>query len=308
MIRSRHFDSLLNSTRLWFGTTGGDQDITSRVEPWDEAKPYFQDLYIAAQQSFINTPRDVYSGTFFAGENDYDLLARTALDEAANEMSLDADRIRDHQAQLYSGYWLNPNTNPFILGTVNASLDTVNRQFTDEILPSIIDHAIQGGAYSGTSQAELTLRAIERYSNEANKISAAVYYENYQRERTILEASPQLLTVAENIEAKKGQLLQANADLLRALTQIGLDEALKHREQELLSPWYGFVEYTSVLTGGGFSSQSQEQPQANPLGSLLTGAIGGAATGWAIGSEVGAVGGPAGAVIGGLLGGIGGLM
>lgn len=279
---------------------GGDSDVTSRVEPWSGAIGYYADFYLAGKDAFDSISKLPYSGTYFAGDNTYDTLARNAVDAAVIDMGSDADKIRNHAERLLAGEYLDPSTNTFLFGSVDAALEQLRQKLSDEVLPTILDSAIQAGAYSGTAHDVLTLKAMEAFSREGAKMAASIYYENYTRERALQENAPQLMVVAETIETKIAALYQTNADQFRGLLQIDLDEALRHFEDTLTAPWRGLAEFSAVLTGGGFNSQTREGPKENKFANLFQGTLGGAVTGFQ-------VGGPVGGAIGGLIGGIGGL-
>lgn len=309
MLKKSRFTEFLSSENVHYSfggsSGGGDQDITTTVVPWDKAKPYYEKLYIEAETAFLATSREPYDGQYLAAGNTYDLLAREAIDLATTNMADDIVKIRDHAIRLLSGEFVEEN--PHVVATIEAAKDSVRRSLTDEILPQLLDASIQGGAYGGTAFSDLALRALADFDREALNITATINYENYHRERILQEGAPNLLIAAEGMEAKKAQLIQANADMFRALRQIVLDEELRHFEDELLAPWRGIQEWSTVLTNGQFTTQTQEMPEDSAIGNVLQGVFGGSAAGFAVGSSIGAIGGPMGAVVGGLLGGVAGL-
>lgn len=286
----------------YLGGGGGDSDITSRVEPWSGAIPYYDGLYASGKAAFDAVPKDPYDGIYFAGANTYDALARNAVDFAIVGMGTDADKVRNHAERLLAGEYLGPDDNPWLAGAVGSALQQLQQKLTDEILPSVLDASIQAGAYSGTAHDEMILKALEGFNREGAKLSASIYYENYVRERQLQENAPQLMVVAETIQAKIAALHQTNADQFRGLAQIDLDEAVRHFEDTLTAPWRGLAEFSALLTGGGFNTQTQHDPSKdqNKFAQLFQGTLGGVATGYT-------VGGPVGGAIGGLIGGIGGL-
>ena len=103
------------------------------------------------------------------------------------------------------------------------------------------------------------------------------------------------------IEFERSKLIQANADLVRQLEDLDLQNAIAKFEDELKSHWRGQQEYMSIMTGGGFHADTESDPskKKNVLGSALQGAVGGASLGATVG------GGP-GAIVGGILGGVAG--
>ncbi len=286
----------------YFGGGGGDSDITSRVEPWSGAIGYFAAIYVSAQAAFNATDRAPYPGEFLAGENSYDPIARNLIDSAVNAMGADSEKIRTYGELLAAGHYLDPATNTELVAAVDAGLEKAEESLLNDVMPQLIDVAIRNGAYSGTAFEDLQDRAIQSFSKEAVRGSAAIYYENFARERAIQNSMPQIFAAAEEIDANRGKLIQANADMLRGLEQLELDNAYKHFQDELEAPWRGMAEFIGILTGGGFTKGTVHDPskEANPLGSALQGAMGGAIAGMSFG--------PVGGAIGGLLGGVAGLL
>src|SRR5688500_17245776 len=105
------------------GGGGGDNDITSRTEPWSEAKPYYEDMYANGATAYDLVDQTPYAERFYAGENAYDLQSRNAVDAAALGIQTDISGLRSHGTEILSGTRLDPSTNPFLSATVGASLD-----------------------------------------------------------------------------------------------------------------------------------------------------------------------------------------
>jgi hypothetical protein len=167
----------------------------------------------------------------------------------------------------------------------------------------VLDIAVKNGAYSGTAADIIMDRALEGFSREVLRATTGIYYENFTRERSMQAGGVDMVRMAETIEFERGKLYQANADMLRQLEQIDLDNQIAHYEDELKSIWRGMDQYMAIMTGGGFSDTTTHDPskKKNVVGSALQGAVGGASLGASVG------GGP-GAVVGGILGGVAGLL
>lgn len=281
--------------------SGGDNDITSRVEPWDEAKPHWIAIYGFAEDAYDLTPKTPYDGQFIAGENGFDIQARGEISAATPAMGDDAGLIRTHGRSVLAGNFVDPATNPFIESTILASVDLVRQRLLDETIPQILDRSIQAGAYGGPSQDVFQQMALENFDREGLAVSAKVYYENHVRERGAQDAAIGLLAASRAANADQIKLTQANADLLRQLEQLALDEDLKQFEESILAVWRGLDQYTAIMAGGAFTKSTEEGPKKNVIGSVLQGAVGGASAGGSVGGAPGAA---IGAILGGLLGGL----
>ena len=286
--------------RFYGGSFGGDGNVTSRVEPWSAAKPHFERLYGLASAAYDVTNRDPYPGLFFAEENTFDILARDQVTFAAAQMEPDAVQVRRLGSAIVTGQFLDPNTNPILVDSINVAVDKASAALLEDVIPQVLDIAVQSGAYSGTGTELIIDRALEGFSREALRATTGIYYENFTRERSLQGSGVEILKVAETIDFERSKLLQANGDLFRSLRQFELDNAKAAFEDELKSHWRGQQEYMSIMTGGGFHADTQAQKK-NAVGSALQGAVGGASLGASVG------GGP-GAVVGGILGGVAGLL
>ena len=280
---------------------GGDSDVTSRVEPWSAAKPHFEALYNHAKAAYAATDKNPYPDDFIAEENGFDILARQQNTYAAEQMRPDAIQVRRLGAQIVDGYFLDPSTNTRLQQSVDVGVEKAEAALLEDVLPQVLDIAIQNGAYSGTATEIILDRAMEGFSREALRMTTGIYYENYTRERALQSGGVEILKVAEVIDHEQGKMIQANGDLLRAVRQLEMDNDVKKFEDELRSHWRGMQEYMATMTGGSFSETSDPSKKKNVLGSALQSAVGGASLGASVG------GGP-GAIVGGILGGVAGLL
>ena len=290
----------LQEGRFFGGSFGGDTDVTSRVEPWSAAKPHFERLYNLASEAYDQTDKNPYPGDFFAGENGFDIQARSQVSYAAEQMGPDAVITRMLGRGIVQGEFLDPSSNIILKDSVDVAVQKAEDTLLEDVMPQVLDIAIKSGAYSGTGTELIIDRAVEGFSREALRATTGIYYENYTRERSLMPGGVEMLKVAEIMDYEKGKLIQANADMLRAVRQIALDEALRDFEDEQKAHWRGMDQYMSIMTGGGFHADTKGEKK-NVLGSALQGAVGGASLGASVG------GGP-GAIVGGILGGVAGLL
>ena len=306
MYRNQRLEECISELQyaLWFGgSSSGDADVTSRVEPWEAAKDHIERLYNFANTAYDDTDKNPYPGEFHAGENEFDLLARDQIVYAAEQMNDDALRTRTLGRKTLAGEFLEPSTNPILQASINAAVERAESALLEDVIPQVLDIAVKSGAYSGTATDIIIDRALEGFSRETLRATTGIYYENYTRERGMQPQGVELLKVAEVMEFERAKLHMSNADILRQLEQIELDNALQHFEDELKSHWRGQQEYMSIMTGGGFHADTSSDPskKKNIVGSALQGAVGGASLGATVG------GGP-GAIVGGILGGVAGLL
>src|SRR6187399_438700 len=220
MYRNRQLEANIAELQCGCYFNGGgdsDADVTSRVEPWKDAKNHFTRLYGLASGAYDATDKTPYSGEFYALENTFDILARDQIVLAAEQMGGDSERIRDLGARTVAGYWLNPDTNPILTQSISAAVERAESALLEDVIPQVLDIAVKNGAYSGTAADIIMDRALEGFSREVLRATTGIYYENFTRERALQSNGVDMLRMAEMVEYEKGKLIQANADMLRQL-------------------------------------------------------------------------------------------
>ena len=199
-------------------------------------------------------------------------LAQTAI---ANTQA-DAARIRAQAADLASGRWLDPNTNPTLQGMVASAINPLREQLTQNVL-GIGDAAQQQGAYGGSRQGVVEGAALRGFNRDAMDAANRIYYDNYTRERQNMLGASQLYGAATGLDQSVPAMAWGNTNNLAQILQT-------------LTP------YATETTNG---TQVGTAAKASGAQSGLSGALGGASAGAAFG--------PWGAGIGAVLGGLGGL-
>src|SRR5262245_16374687 len=100
-----------------------EQTVTSKTEPWGEAKPYFIEMYKNALNAFKSTNKQPYTGKTHAGPNKWQTQAAGQM--AGNKWGAKAPTIRkvgDYIAsQVGNTKWLDPKTNSFIKGVADTA-------------------------------------------------------------------------------------------------------------------------------------------------------------------------------------------
>ena len=279
---------------------------TTKSEPWSGAKPYFSDLYGMAQNALEQTNKSVYGGDLWASPTDTQIGANQQLKDAssgwgqtAGGWDYGAGNLRGFGDKLISGAydekWLNPDSNPFLKGSVESALGDVTREYTRNVLPSMGDAAIKGGAYGGSRQGIMEGLAAGEYSREANKAAQDIYAQNFQAERDRMlqsqqlaaSAAPGMYSGANSLEQSKISGQQYAIDALakagaqeQQWNQLQNQENLDRYKMDQSAVWAGIPEMLSVLTGGNFQSSAQTGPNPNytnpmqgamGIGSMLTG-------------------------------------
>lgn len=299
---------------------------TSQLTPYEPMLQALNEIFGRGLGAFNQTQGQQYGGDFFAGANATQTGGLQALLTAAGALGSGADPTRRFANDLISGTYLNHETNPYLSGAVEAALRPVNERYFNELVPSLEDAAIAGGAYGGSANRLLREDLATNYAREAGGLSTQAYLANYNAERDRQFMAPELFNAADEMSLLGPQLQLTAGDLQQGWEQTGLDNQLAQFNEGLSAPWRGFEDLMSVLglglpygtqtseqngttttTGEGTTEGTTNTQEYRPRGGLaggLQGGIGGAATGARIGLMLGHP--IIGAILGGLAGGIGG--
>jgi hypothetical protein len=253
---------------------------TQKMEPWSGVQPYLKD-YLKLGQNVTKNPFQFYNGDTVAGfapeqEMGFNLATQRALagsptQNAANQQVTNTLR----------GDYLNPDSNPFLKGTVDRALGDVQTR---------VNSQFNNNNFGGSAHQETLQRGLGEQAN-------AIYGQNYTNERNnqmsaVGNAIP--LAAADYADASVlqgiGQQRQGLANQYLGLNSNTFNQAAQFPYEQLQR--YGNVVSQGTGTGGTTTTTGPQQ-QSSPL----AGALGGAATGFSIGGPWGAA-----------IGGIGGLL
>jgi hypothetical protein len=258
------------------GGGGGSQTTVQKADPWIGAQPYLTDFLKLGQQVTKN-PFQFYNGDTVAGfapeqEMGFNLATQRALagsptQNAANQQVTNTLR----------GDYLNPESNPYLKGTVDRALGDVQTR---------VNSQFNNNNFGGSAHQETLQRGLGEQAN-------AIYGQNYTNERNnqisaVGNAIP--LAAADYADASVlqgiGQQRQGLANQYLGLNGNTFNQAANFPYEQLAR--YGNV--VSQGTGAGGTTTTTGPGQES---NKFAGALGGAATGFSLG-------GPWGAAIGGL--------
>lgn len=299
---------------------------TTTVEPWSGAKPFVTDIYKKASE--ITTPPP--PAKIYAGPNDDQKQALGGVQalapkytslgvqqqEAGAAQRTGVDAIRGLAGDTIAGKYMDPASNPFISKAVEAAQHDTFRNFWENTNPQLKSAALSNGTYGGDRTDLIISRALEGAVTDAGRRADSIYYDNYGRERAYQQQAPALYAGANALDNQgldtigrgigteiKGQTtLGQTGDQLQQWDQLGLDADVRKWMLDNEAQWDPLMKFNSILTGGGYNTQTQTTPKTGTSGSIFQGVVGGAGVGSQIGSQIGADPKTA-AIIGALLGG-----
>jgi hypothetical protein len=208
---------------------------------------------------------------------------------------------------LSSGMQSFGSTNPAgMTGAVNAAIDPYMRQLTEQILPGLQSQGIESGAYGGTRSTQtLPLMAIQQQGEQAQRVAAALAYEDFQNQQNrILEgyglSTERGLGEANAITGRLGampgvfdmttDLIGGQADYLTDAAQADLgnrqleiDNALRQFQYDMTRPFMGYDTAAGILgsmtQGYGTTTSQNKSTTTEKTGGLgpIAAGIGGLA-------------------------------
>lgn len=194
------------------GNWGTQADATRAVQPAVQAQG---DAYKALQPGY-NAQGSAWSGL----QPQY---ADTAgiISGLGGGMTYGQDQTRALADKTISGQFMDPNSNPYLKGAVDAAQRETFRNL-GEMLPQLAGGQQLNGTYGGDRSGLVMSRAIQDALVQANDQANQIYYGNYANERANQMAAPGLYGQANNFGQQGiGAILQG----LNTQTQgVGLGE------------------------------------------------------------------------------------
>lgn len=267
---------------------------TTTNAPWAPASGALEGMITSAQGAYDATPKT----PVFTGPNADQTAAVDYLRGQAGATATGADEMRALAQQTASGYFLSPDTNPYIKQAVEAAIRPLQQQLDGRIV-SVGDAATMAGAYGGDRQALLKAKALTGFNEAALDTSGQIYFNNYNNERQRQMGAGALFNDANALALKPGQVLSSIGDQQQQWDIAAATAAMD-------APWAGLDRLQSVLSGVqdyGTQTTDSKTVSQGAKASGAQGALGGALGGASAGSAFG----PWGAGIGAVIGGLGGL-
>lgn len=239
--------------------------------------PYWTNLWGKTGSAMDATNNQPFGGEFIAGPTGTQQDGLSWLKSVAPGTNFGAADLKTMGQRIASGEFLDVN-NPVFQNAATAAIDPLRRQFTETVLPGITDAAIKGGAYGGTAQEDLKLRASNDFTRAAGDVTSKMALQNLETQSKLLpNAIPMLQAGIQGELAPANTLLQAGGIEQNWLQQALQNELLKYQNQ-LEAPWFGLDKAAQILSAGGFKDASgtsvSTQPAPDKATQWLQGGLG----------------------------------
>jgi hypothetical protein len=267
---------------------GGNSTTTTKQDVPEWMRPYYTGALDQANQLQSKGGPQYYPGQQVADLNNLQMggiqgTAQTAMGPNASTAA------RDQNINIESGAYLNPNTNPYLAGTLNTADQQVQNQIASQF-------GANGRNIVGSAPVQ---------SSAMNQLANEIYGGAYQSGmRNMVQASA-LSPSLDQGSYMPSQMMMGAGGMLQGQNQNVINANMNKYNYQQQLPENMLSWYSGLLNQNGspFHSGSQTLPtNSNPY----MGAAGGAMSGAAMGSSAGPYGTAIGAGIGGLMGYFGG--
>jgi len=264
---------------------GGGDDVTTTTtsQPPAFQQPFIEDVLNQAQGQYQAPGPFFYPGSAVA---DINPLQTQSFAGALDFADTGARDIANLSAQGYAtGIGAaNPLQNPFFHDTVNAIINPVTKQLTQQVLPQIDAGAVQSGQYGGSRQGVAQGQAIDAYQqnvlDSVSKFGSNAYGQGLDSLTRTLGLTPAVTQAQLTPSQIPGQV----GDALQQYQQQLINSDIQRFNFGQAQPVQSLQNYAGLVGNPLGTSQTQVQPGAS--GSNLTSGLGGAALGLAANSAI----------------------
>lgn len=194
---------------------------------------------------------------------------------------------------------LDPASNPFLQGTIDAAIRPLTQQFTESVLPGIRGEAITAGQLGGSRQGVAEGIASRGFTDAIGDVTSGIAGQNFQQAQNRMLQALGLLPQTQSAVLAPSATLESIGGTQFGLEAAQLQEQYQRELQEQLAPYLAAKDVIGLATGLG-AGTSTTTSGGSP--GLIGGGLGGAATGASIGSIIPGIGTGIGAGVGGIFG------
>lgn len=242
------------------------QDSTSTTSPLAFQQPYLDQLLSGAQASYLNPESQI------AGFNQNQIAGQEQLvSQAAPGVANLAQQTGDSLGFLQSTSLLDPNSNPYLQASAQASLNPLVQALTQQILPNIAGGAVTTGGIGGSRQGIAESNAINQFQNVAGNMLNTQFSNAYQGGlNTMLAANAQ--------SPQQAQLLQTSGNILNQVggqqqqqtqAQLNEEQLRLQQYQNLVGTLYGSQTENTLNQNTTETAAPVQQGPLAPLGTGL---------------------------------------
>lgn len=263
-------DSLVESFNFYGGGGGkggggGGSNTTTiqKADPWEGVQPYIKD-YLAVGQQVTQRPYNFYNGDNVAGFAPEQEMGMRLGTQRALAGSPTLNAANNNITGTLNGNYLSPDSNPWLKGTVNQSLNDVQTR---------INSQFNNNNFGSSAHQETLQRGL---ADQANNL----YGQNYANERNNqLQAATQAIGLA-GADYQDANYLQGIGAQRQALANQYLGNSSTQFNNAANWPYDQLARYGDVVragqgVGGTTTTTAPNPNQSSPLAGALGGGLAG---------------------------------
>jgi len=212
-------------------------------------RPYLKDLLGRGKTASGEVSSTPYTGGFNAQPLGLEYGAAANQAQVGQNLGINSGQgVIDLGQKQASGYFLNPETNPYLQPQIQATTDQIYRNYADQSNRTA-SQSIQQGAYGG-SRGGIEQAILAGNTNRAiGDTTANLLYGNYAAERANQQNSGALIQQGAGLNLLGPEIVAQGGANTRALNQIGLDEALAQFNENNAAPFRPLEPYANLIYG-----------------------------------------------------------
>jgi hypothetical protein len=249
-------------------------------------------------KSFAAQTPERYGGSTIAGFNPNQTGGQQQVLDATGQMAGVANSAAGANQFITGGNFWDPQYNPALQGTIDATTRPIVQNYQEKILPGIRSDAISSGNFGGSRQGVAEGIAARDVSTAIGDTAAKTTEDLYKTNIDAQLKAMGLAPVVQGALTAPGQAQSAVGDVQQAMSQAQLNELVQNFFADRGGLDFAKAkDILGLISGmpGGQTVSTGSVPQPNMAMSTLGGAASGAALGSAImpgiGTGIGAAGG-----------------
>jgi hypothetical protein len=186
--------------------------------------------------------------------------------------------VRDLAGRTLRGDFLDVGSNPALQGLIQSSINPMQRNFAENVLPAITAGASGSGAFDNIRRNIVTEQAGGRLNEQIGNLTNQILGQNYMRERQNQMFAPQMFQQASALDAMPAEMFMREGEGRRAAAQNEITDAMGQRgmrQQDAVRLLQALAPFQNILGGPGGTQTTTMTPSVmDMIGSGMQGISG----------------------------------
>ncbi len=243
------------------GSQPATQETKQTTEPWDQQKPYLEDVFKQAKNLYNTGGPQAYPGSTVVPMNDTEQYALNYLKGTAMS-GMQGNIGKMQQATDFGlGGVLDPSSNVALQAHAQGAIQPIFRDLTESALPQVRNDALAAGQFGGSRQGIAEGQAIGRAMDTAGNVTSGIYSDAYNRGLSTFSDTLRNMPSLMEAQVLPAQLLSSAGSQQRSFEQALLDEQIARYNYNQSLPFTNLAQYQNFVQGnyGGTSTSTALQ-------------------------------------------------